>query len=408
MNKYVKYTSIGVISLIPIGFIIGFSRAWNSPPSITAAGSSAVQPLLTELGTNYKDADVVVQPGGSSLGLKVAADLSKSLGNASKNPYKSVSSAQFDKNGYTSEMWKNNGLKTVTIAWDGIAIVYKKEKEEKNPLVINKDNISMIYEVFAGTNNYSLNQLFIGPGNVDNYSNLNWSPIKPYARTGGSDASGTATSFTNESMLLDSWPTTKDESYWKDVESRLKTGKYGSNVSTTNESNVESWTRFSIENKPGSMIYLSLGFAEMNKEIIEQKGYSIARYYNYNDNNIYEASTENVTSKKYGWYSPLNTIIATNATNQTTKDFVWWLLTDNNVNRNDPNNKGIIQKAGYAPLSIEDKAKMFYDYNYGGLPSVDIADNINNYKELFFNTVDIPKDKDINQNTTKWFGVAKV
>lgn len=415
MNKYVKYISLSILVAIPIGFIVGFSRAWNSPPSITASGSTAVQPLLTSLGNYYNDADVTVQPGGSSLGLKVAADGSKSLGNASKNPYNSVGSSTVEKNGFTWEMWRDNGLKTVTIAWDGIAIVYKPDSLSNPTLQINQDNILMIYETFAGIKQYKLQDLFINQINQSNsnktmFSSSNYQNsniIKPYARTGGSNASGTATSFAKESGFK---PTNSQIDRWNQAQEILKSGNYGNNVATTNESNVESWNRFTIENLPGSMIYLSLGFVSTNRSLIEKKGYKIAEYYNpvYSLNNIPTiASTSNVTNKTYGWYSPLNTIIATKLSNDLIKDFVWWLYSDENVNRNDDETPGLIQKIGYAPLSDDDKLQMFYTQDEKIIDSNININNYKNYKNLFFQTTDIRGDSNTYEKINQWYGVPK-
>ncbi|WP_412032195.1 PstS family phosphate ABC transporter substrate-binding protein [Malacoplasma muris] len=415
MNKYVKYISLGIFVAIPIGFIVGFSRAWNSPPSITAAGSTAVQPLLAALGNYYDKADVTVQPGGSSLGMKVAADGSKSLGNASKNTYSSVGKATMEKNGFTWETWRDNGLKTITVAWDGIAIVYKPDSQDDPVLQINQDNILMIYESFAGIKNYRLYDLFVNQIDVNNKKNnllnyqnpINSSFIKPYARTGGGNASGTATSFAKESGFNYS---SKDEQRWKEAQDILLSGNYGSNVSTTNESNVESWNRFNIENKPGSMIYLSLGFVSTNREFIESQGYKIANYYNpiYSPNNVpVIADTKNVTNKTYGWYSPLNTIIATNLANNLVKQFIWWLYTDEYVNRSDTDNPGLIQKIGYAPLSDEDKLKMFYLQNETIIDNQINTSNYKSYEDVFFHVTDIQKGSTTWEKSNQWYGVPK-
>lgn len=391
MKKYFKYISYSILVLIPIGFIIGFSKAWNSPPSIVAAGSTSVQPLLTSLGNEYSNADLTVQPGGSSLGLKVAAEGSKSIGTASKNPYPAVQEATLEKNGYTKEMWKTNQLKTVTIAWDGIGIVYKDDLS-KDTLVINNENINIIYEIFSGVKQHTLKDLFIGEGN-ENKNISNNEIIVPYARSGGSNASGTAASFLNESGLS----INEKSNNWKQVKDILKNGSYVGNVITTNESNVESWNRFQTENKNASMIYLSLGFIQNNKKLIESNGYKIA---NYSKNNVLGTpNISSVSNKTYGWYSPLNVILPISLSDEITKDFIWWLVVDDKVNKyGDVNNKGLIEKMGYAPLSNEDKIKMFLNKN---------QINENNYKEnknAFFKSNDFDLH---NENKINWYGVPK-
>lgn len=393
MKKIFKYGSLIIFFGLIIGFITAFSRSWDSPPSIIASGSTAVQPLLTHLGDGYKGADVTVQPGGSSMGMKVAAEASKSLGNVSKNPYMSVEEASKEKDGYDKTDWENNKLKTVTIAWDGIAIVYKPTNINDKTLVINQDNISMIYETFSGAKKHKLSDLYIGHGN-DTKPTSSDNFIVPYARTGGSKASGTATSFATESNFTP--PTSeKEKENWDKWQDALKSGNYGPGVQTTNESNVESWNRFMIENVDNGMIYLSLGFAEVNRKIIEDNGYKIAQYSNGSE--IIEASTKNVTNKKYGWYSPLNTVIPIAKSNEVTKEFVWWLLTDNYVNRSE---NGLIQEKGYAPLSDSDKIKMFLSTSN---ITVDNYKNIES-KQAFFDSYDTVLHED---NQKKWYGVPK-
>lgn len=393
MKKFFKYGSLIIFFGLIIGFIVAFSKSWVSPPSIIASGSTAVQPLLTHLGDNYNGADVTVQPGGSSLGMKVAAEASKNLGNVSKNPYHSVEDANKEKNGYDKTDWENNKLKTVTVAWDGIAIIYKPTNINDKTLVINDENILMIYEVFSGLKKHTLSDLYVGHGN-DSKPTASNTNIVPYARTGGSSASGTATSFANESNFKPSLNEQEKKS-WDESHKSLKSGNYGSDVQTTNESNVESWNRFMIENVNSGMIYLSLGFSEVNRKIIEDNGYKIAKYSNGSE--IVDASTKNVTTKKYGWYSPLNTVIPISKSNETTKNFVWWLLTDENVNKSE---NGLIQEKGYAPLSDEDKTKMFLSSSN---ITVDNYKNIES-KEAFFSAYDIVLHND---NQKEWYGVPK-
>lgn len=395
MKKYFKYVSYSIFILIPIGFIIGFSKAWNSPPSIVAAGSTSVQPLLSSLGNEYSSADLTVQPGGSSLGLKVAAEGSKSIGTVSKNPYFAVQEAKYERNGYTKEMWKSNELKTVTIAWDGIGIVYK-DNFSKDVLVINDENINLIYEVFSGFKQHTLKEMFIGKSNENKFTNNNLL-ITPYARSGGSNASGTATSFLSESGL----EINENNANWNQVKNILKSGSYMGNVITTNESNVESWNRFQIENKDASMIYLSLGFIENNKDLIEKNGYKIARYSRKKDNDIIVSpSILNVSEKKYGWYSPLNVVFPILLSNDTTKNFIWWLVTNTDVNKfdNRKENQGLIQKLGYAPLTNLDKTKMFLKDN-----KID-ENNYKLNKDIFFKSNDFELH---NQNNKEWYGVPK-
>ena len=60
------------------GAIIYLSVPDNCP-TINAAGSSAVSPLMTSLAKQFYDADVVVQAGGSGLGMQVVVNGKKTL-----------------------------------------------------------------------------------------------------------------------------------------------------------------------------------------------------------------------------------------------------------------------------------------------------------------------------------------
>lgn len=368
MKKYLKIILVAISVLFPIAFVIGFSKSWTSFETIIAAGSTSVQPLMSALGDSYQSADVIVQPGGSSFGLKVAAENSKDLGNSSKNPYEAVQNASIEQNGFDKKMWETNWLKTITIAWDGIAIVYKPYNNNDPILTVSEKNIQLIYETFSGFKKHKLYELFNNSQNEINFfekykEDNNF--ITPYSRSGGSQASGTAHSFANESDL-DTNINNQDLIQSKKI---LGNGSYGKNVVATAESNIESWNRIKNDNKSNSMIYLSLGFVQKNKKIIEKSGYKIANYLNKN-NEIVVPSIANISNKKYMWFNPINTILPLKKATQKTKDFVWWMVSNANVNV-------LIEKFGYASLMNEDKSKMFsqkiIDWNY-----------IDNYKDDFF------------------------
>lgn len=402
MKKWIKYSLRTIIVAIPIGFIIGFSSAWNSPPSISAAGSTAVQPLLTKLSEKYNNADLTVQPGGTSYGIRSVAVDDKDIGNSSKNPYEAVRKAVVSKDGYDFETWKQRKMKTITIAWDGIAIVYKPNSINDVELTINDVNISKIYENFSGLKQYRLDELFIGDGNNPSTITKSDKKITAYARTGGSHASGTAYSFANESGF--NWNISPNANidpvkYVEQIKHNLETGSYNSNfVITTNESNVEAWNRFKSENKDSSMIYLSLGFVETNKKLIEKEGFKIAKYFNKAINKPVEPMSQNITSKEYGWFNGLNTTISLNS-NDIVKDFIWWLVTDSNVN----GINGFISKAGYSPLSYKDKCKMLLDYQEN-LTEQDSINFLINRKNTFFSSDDVALENKYNNKT---YGVKK-
>lgn len=390
MKKIFKVFFSSIAALIPIGFIIGFATAWNAPQSVNAAGSSSVEPLMTIFGNNYTDADIVVQSGGSGEGIKDAANLSKDLGNASKNPYQTVEDATVSKNGYDKQMWIDHDTKTVTIAWDAIAIVYKPSNQSDPVLDINGENISLLYDAFAGVVNPETNKLVT-------YGDLlkdgDTTTLHPYARTGGANASGTATSFLTQSGF-DNYLLNWNES--NSVYEKLYNGDYVSgNVTTTSESNVDSWNMFSSENRLGAIIYLSLGFVSINRSIIEGDGYKIATYEGV------QATTSNVKNHSYGWYSPLNTILSLKYANDSTKNFVWWIVTSQQA-------EDLIEKNGFIPLNDDQKIYMTYDADENGViqqswPSENAGSDKNLEKQFFSMS-----DYSLTYNISKqYFGVPK-
>ncbi len=93
--------------------IIGFSSTAGAT-DVIVAGSTTVQPLAELLAEGYEsftdDVTIIVQGGGSSVGVKSAADGTADIGMASREVK-------------TSEFEENPGLAVHTIARDGIAIV---------------------------------------------------------------------------------------------------------------------------------------------------------------------------------------------------------------------------------------------------------------------------------------------
>lgn len=402
-KRIVKIASYSFLVIAPIGVIAGFAKAWNAPESINIAGSSAVQPLMTALGNDYKNADVTIQAGGSSEGMKVAATLEKDLGNASKNTYSSVQKATIANNSYDREVWKNNGIKTVTFAWDGLAVVYKPSNPNLN-LIINKTNIYDIYALFSGIKTYTLSDL-LNKNDSNNEPNI---IMTPYARTGGASASGTATSFLEESSLTteEGWQEwgEKNQLDPTQVKRALSTGRYlGSHVVNTNESNVESWNRVSSDNRVGSIVYLSLGFVEKNLSVIQSRGFRIAKMEveqkengKQNKTEIVDATIANVSNGTYLWSSPLNTMISTVHATQATKDFLWWILTSEEA-------KQLIQNAGYAIVTDEKKVKMISEKDFG---------KDKKWKEIDQKTFFDFRNSDVtmyenNDPKNNWYGVPK-
>lgn len=281
---------------------------------------------MLSLGKNYngnKNIDIIVEAGGSGTGLEAIINNKKDIGNISRSPKISEAGSPTDSKGKFSKQWKQNKVKTITIGWDGICVIYKPSINEDTLLDLNNETISKIYEIISGYKEYRLSDI-ITNGN-DKIM------IKPFARAGGSVKSGTADAFANDSHLTNSVS--------EDVKQILKDGSYGNNVSTTNESNAETWKQISSNGGiEGSMTYLSSGFVINNKEEIEKNGFKIATY------NSATVSIESV-SKEYKWFRPLNSLINISFLNDQTKEFIQWVVSEesNEIRNNVFKSIGIIQ-----------------------------------------------------------------
>lgn len=268
-------------------------------PTISVAGSSAVFPLIEEYSNTYNSSDIVAQAGGSGLGINVALNNTKNIGMASKNPNKDPSN---------DKTWTEKRMKTITIAWDAIGVVYKSSSNDK--LDITKDNIGKIYKAFAGYESISYSNL-TGTGN-------NNSTIKTFARDGGSEKSGTADAFYKDSNFADA-----SSSLTENEKNALKSGMYGKNVVPTAESNSQAWDAIKSSTYSNSMIYLSSGFILKNMKEISSNGFKVATY------NGIELEANTITIG-YDWYRPLNLITSLNYAPKYVLDFISWTIDINN------------------------------------------------------------------------------
>lgn len=306
-------------------------------PTISVGGSTAVLPLMSSFSNHYKGVDIVTSAGGSSVGINSIIDGTKVIGMASKNP-EMVKTPE----GKKYEQWKNKNVKTLTIAWDGIGLVYKPSSLQEKDLDLNEDVLAKIYVAFSGLKKITFGDLF---GNDDK------TVITPYARNGGSSISGTADAFYKDSKL-----DYKNSSFWNELESlekdfvvsALTNGSYGTNVVQTAEANSQAWNR--VKDGPkGSMIYLSSGFIINNMKAIEDAGFKVALY---NGNNL---TIENITNG-YEWYRPFNLMYSINQikNNNNIIDMLKWILFDKKA-------KKIISEEGYVPLNNKQIKSMGWD-----------------------------------------------
>lgn len=319
MKKWVKYSLYVLFALILVGFACAFAVPFNNAKTISCVGSSGVKPFVEDFAKIYfkdKNVDVNVDAGGSGFGISQVANNFTNIGTASKNPFTSV------KESYKTQ-WINNKIKTVTVAWEGICIVYIPPKDISQNIdlnqVLNLDdkNIINLYRTFSGFNdglsnnkpNLSLflnDKVSISDADRELFANQT---VVPYARSGGSLTSGTAASF------FECGHFNYDKTKLTDRQiASFENGNYGNDFKLydTDEANSRAWSVFASNNIPGSMIYLSSSFVEQNYNLIKNNKYGILAY-----NNI-EYKNDKIANG-YNFFRPLNLLLSVNASSQTLK-----------------------------------------------------------------------------------------
>lgn len=322
MKKWLKISLISLACIVPIVFVVSFSTTWSNKTTITSVGSSGVKPFIEELSKDYlkahKKIDITVDAGGSGFGISQVADGYTNIGNASKDPYSSVN----DSANKLLDKWTNRRIKTFTVAWEAICLVYIPPKsipkevidlDNQNPLLhVSPGLIDKLYQAFSGYhgssyylgNDYPKLSDFISTG-YDNYKSSLDIKITPYVRTGGSLTSGTASSFYDYSRFSSAHNLLDEK-----TKRAFEVGDYGSSwtIVQTDEANSRAWDMFSKSNVPGSVVYLSSGFVAKNKKLIENKGYGIFGYKADGTTSTTPSpySIDNVKNNKYNWCRPLN------------------------------------------------------------------------------------------------------
>ncbi len=336
MKKF-KLISIGLgVGIITTTLILTSGILVNIP-LINAAGSSAVQSLMVAFSNKYHQSDLVTQAGGSGAGIRAIIDDNKEIGMASKDPkiFENIAYANDQK------IWIDREIKTFTVAWDGMGIIYKS-RDKNTKIDINESTISKIYQIFAGNHQFKFSD--IDP------SIRNDEIITPFARSGGAIVSGTADAFYHDSQLLK--PKNNLEPKNNDaIDKALINGEYGPYTKTTSESNSQAWSFVKNENKVGSMVYLSAGFIQNNLKEIENSGFKVATYKGK------EMNKETITNG-YNWYRPLNLMLSIKQNKQNkqnekikiidinSQNLINWILWD-------PQAKKIIEEQGYVALTRE-------------------------------------------------------
>lgn len=353
----IKSVFASLVGVATIGLIVGLSVDWTFPSWIYISGSSTMQQFLQSISDEYSSSEVIVDAGGSSVGIDNLINGKKNIASSSKSPSKSTAGVPaYDGHpsieGKYQKQWENEKIKTVSVAFDAIGIVYKNTGELKDKdVILTPKTVLWLYLAFAGYT--EVNALNLIPNSWElsvNDSNK----LVPFARTGGSIQSGTAESFLLDSKLLknengsydssailseynaydDSPILSADVNENESIYSILHSGQYGPNVRTTSESNLQTWQ--SIKEYSGSGIpitYLSSGFIKSNYKEIYDAGFSIAMYsINDNGENPYsllnisnnEVQSDNVAAG-YDWYRPMNLILSGNSP-EYIKYFIQWIL----------------------------------------------------------------------------------
>ena len=330
MKKGWKIALLCGVAAVPVGLIIGLSIPNNSIKNISTVGSTDLKPFIEPLAEEYSkqhnEYDITVEAGGSDFGIQETAYGYANIGNATKNPFSKVKSS-------FKQEWIDRRMKTVTLGWEGICIVYippegisNDAKSKLNSILdMNNTNIGNIYRTFSGyqdglgqskpTMGLFLNNTSLSQNDQKLFRNQE---VIPFARSGGYVTSGTTASFYNDSHL-DFNPNSWDEKQ----QNAFKFGNYGNDwkVYDTDEANTRAWDSFNRYALPGSMVYLSSGFVKQNEKLIKDYGYGVFSY----EGTEFKVDDINKTSG-YNFYHPLNMTLSIG--DEKSIDFINFLIND--------------------------------------------------------------------------------
>lgn len=349
MLKFRNFFKLTLLTLASAFFLSGCANI----NLISAVGSSSVQPLLNKLSSYYvlnenndndKLVEVSVQAGGSNAGIRAIINGFADIGNVSKNPKEYAKENE--------KKWRDKKLKTLTIGKDAIAVIYKAPQELKGKLLLTKDNINDLYDLFAGVKTINIDKFV--KKDTKNMSNEKDYPLTSFPRTGGSFASGTAEAFLNFSALK------SDKTLDSQTRDILKgIINYGPLAKPTSETNIEAFNTFVTNLQDPNlfgMIYLSLGFIQNNLQAIKNNGFEILpiKY----ENKEVLPSNQTVSQNEYKWVRPLNSIVSLSEENKNIdeiKTFFNWLF----FNGKKDVIKNIYDEFGILQLTEDEKKKMF-------------------------------------------------
>ncbi len=320
MKRRWKQLIYGSIGIVPVLALVCFSIPFSQQISISCVGSSGVKPFVETLSKDFDNKnqgyDVTVDAGGSGFGISQVAKGFTKIGNASKDPFHDV------KGEYTSE-WKERKIKTVTIGWEGICLLFIPPlglsqdgiNKLNSSLSVNQQTMINLYRVFSGYKDGLTNNSFLNLGGfISSSSTLSISDqelyqntkIIPYARSGGNLTSGTASSFyagshfkNNDQPIINQLTPRQQKAFTH--------GVYGDEISVkdTDEANSRAWDRFINDKEPGSVVYLSSGFVNQNIKLIEKSHVGLFQY-NTTSFDVSKIKEQN----GYNFYRPLNVMLS--------------------------------------------------------------------------------------------------
>lgn len=329
--KALKPILIGCACLVPVGLVVGLSVNWNHTTFIAAAGSTGARGLVYGFGKEYtkehNQIEINAESGGAATGIGNVANKLIDIGNSTSNPYYFVNEL-LD----VHDKWAN--MKTVTLAWECIALIYKMPAGlsdnaiEHFDISINEQNINYLYAVFSGFNELKNDSWEAIDGtywsfltdeakteiskNESDKTICQTSQIIPYVKSGGDRSAGSCIAFSELSNLGADMTDRQHNAFLG--------GQYGHdrNYYETEESNAQSWKMFASNDFPCQMMYVTTSFLnESNMKLINDAGYKIAKYKGH------EYDLHNFRSG-YNWIRPINSSFDLN--NNLAHDFMKWIF----------------------------------------------------------------------------------
>lgn len=262
-KKIVKRVFVLFFLLAILALVGAFFVNRTNVVNILLAGSTSLNPLMVRYSDIYlpndKAISLIVASGGSGFGIKSVALGQQDIGLASKNPYSSIITATINKNGYDKTVWKEAYMKTFTIAFDSVAIVYKTPTNIKQLNLTSMQDFRQLFEIFAGYQQYHFSDFgLVTKGAKDDFA------FHAHNVTGGARAAGVAASFLDEAPF--DWEQQKEKyQHLQVVQNNISVGSYVHYpVVFTSESNLQSWNKIKTYPQNGAIAFFPLSFVLQN------------------------------------------------------------------------------------------------------------------------------------------------